>query len=203
MALRNLGSRWERCIFFSGLVTSLISTCFLIQAVDDLADDHLGIDPRTFGMLLVAGAAFAVAWFCIYELKRGRSLPAVRWCLREHVAAVPALRSPATLFLLTFAAIVIVAAIAHLGEIGLTTMLARSDVVVSLITAVVLATAAAAGAHIVLRVAPEVVRFIATLLAPPIRLSPLVFSFDAETTAMRAFAAWSPPLFSRPPPLPI
>lgn len=154
-------------------------------------------------MLLIAGAAFAIACLCVSELKRGRSLRAVRRCLRENLSALPALRSPATIFLLTFAAILTLALIAHLGEAGVATMLARCDIVVSLLTAMVLATVAAVGAQVVMWVAPEVVRFIATLLKRLTGASTLVFAFDAKTTALHSFAAWSPPLFSRPPPLPL
>lgn len=93
------------------------------------------------------------------------------------------------------------AAIAHLGEIGVTTMLARSDILVSLLTAAILATVAAVGAHVVMRVAPEVARFIAILLKRSIGSSPLVFAFGNKTVALHSLAAWSPPLFGRPPPL--
>lgn len=195
-----LSSCSERWTFLAALAASLLSTCILFQAVDDIVDDHL-IDLRTFGMLLIAGAAFAIAWFCMYELKRGRTLRAVRWCFREHLRALPALRSPATLFLMTFAAILTIALIAHLGEAGVATALARWDIVVSLLTATILAAAAALGAQVIMRVAPEVVRFIMTLLTRLTGSTPLVVAVGTKATAPHWFAAWSPPLFGRPPPL--
>jgi hypothetical protein len=105
--------------------------------------------------------------------------------------------------LLTFAAILALALAAHLGELGVATMLDRGDVVVSLMTAMALALAATVGAQIIIRVAPEVVRFFkATLLARLAGCSRLVFAFGTKTTALHSLAAWSPPLFGRPPPLP-
>ncbi len=195
--------RSERGVFLAALVAGLLSTCFLFQAFDDLADDRLGIDLRSSGLLLIAGAAFAIALFCVYRFKRGRSLKAVRRSLRESLCALPALRSPATLFLLTFAVILTLALAAHLGEFGVATVIDRGDIAVSLMTAIMLATAATVGARIIIRVAPEVVRFIATLLARLTGTIALVLPFGTKTTAVHSCAAWSPPLFSRPPPLPL
>ena len=184
-------------------MASLLSFCFLFQAIDDLVDDHLGLDLRSSSLLLIACVAFAGALFYVYRFKRDRSVKAVRWSLRENLRALPALRSPATLFVLTFTAILVVALTAHFGEMGLATMIDRTDIVVSLLTAIVLATVASLLVRIIIRIAPEFVRFLATLLARPTGTGPLVFTFGAESTAVHFSALWSPQYFSRPPPLPL
>lgn len=199
--LTKLPWRSERFIFVGALAASLLSLCFAFQALDDLVDDHLGIDPRTSGLLLIACAAFAVALLCLRWFKRGRSLTAVRQSLRENVCALPALRSPATLFLLTFAAILMLALSAHVGELHIVTMIDGGDIVVSLVTAVVLATAASFAVRIIIQIAPDVVRFIASLFAPRTATAATVFSCRAKAAPVHCWAAWSPPLFSRPPPL--
>ena len=194
-------SRSERWTLVGALAASLLSLCVFFQAVDDLIDDRLGIDPRTFGLLAIASAAFAVAVVCLVKFTRGRSLRAVRCSLRENICALPALRSPAMLFVLTFAAILALALAAHAGELSVVTMIDRGDIVVSLLTAIVLATAAAVAVRIIIRVAPEVVRFLASLFASRTATTVQVVTFRTEATAVHSWAAWSPPLFSRPPPL--
>ena len=203
MALIKLPWRSDRCTLLGALVASLLSFCFLFQAIDDLVDDHLGLDLRSLSLLLIAWAALAVALFCVYRFKRGRSLNAVRWSLRQNLRALPALRSPATLFVLTFAVILIVALAAHFGEVNIAMMIDRTDIVVSFLTAIVLATAASLAVRIIIRIAPEFVRFLATLLARLTGAGPLVFTFGAESTAVHCSAVWSPQHFSRPPPLPL
>jgi hypothetical protein len=192
--------RSERFVAF---IASWLSTCFLFQAAEELADDHLGVDLRTAGLLAIAAAAVAIAWSCARTFRRGRSLKAVRWALREDLRAMPALRSPSTLFRLTFAAILTVALASHAGAYPAATIPDHIDIVVAVITAVTLATGATVGAHIIIRLVPEVVQFVAALLTRLRDSSALVIALDAETTALRSFPAWSTPLFSRPPPLPL
>ena len=192
----------ERRIFLGALVAGLFSACLLFQAVDDLVDDGLAIDARSYGLLFIAGAACAAAAACICALTRGRSLNAVRSSLRANLCALPGLQSPATLFIMCFAALLTVALSAHVGEPGAATIMERTDLVVSLLTAITLSTAATVVAHLIIRVAPEVVRRIIAFLIRRKICRDLIFSIPAKTIATHSFAAWSPPLFSRPPPLP-